>query len=841
MKIDKIPKRFINPNKNFTAYDVNNLTIIESIAENTDKINETVELVNNNENFMRDAMSETKNARDETVEAKNETIEAKNEAKNSEDESKLSEIHAQQYKQQAGGFAATATNKANEAEESAFSAEQSKIEAQNIKNGTSGSISGVFETVTDLINNGVPNHVYLVTENGEWYYYDNDWKSGGVYQGVLPATNSIGLDNLKDYLIVNSDNLFIGDNIIDNYLVHTLPSNPLASTSTSLLSGFIPVTANKNYKIQSEDYYIGAIFFVQNVVNNSYENGICAFTKIVSTRKYGYWDKIDDKVIFNNVVNNNLHQKYISFTILPETDITHILFYVTKSNRSNYIGEHNKSIVNKIINDIFIGDDNFDYRYKSCGGKNINSNYVKGLKTSDFIVKNSLILKKEDSLIKIFCGGNSDYNIIHTCDLYGSDNNSFNFLSFNYTKNPNNIIGDVIKSISDDVAPIHINNSYMGGNHGYNGGYSVTTSHNKTIQDIGSLWTDNINNYVLLQVFENTLLFCSIYTGDKFLPLTIQPPVNQLYHISGALHINNIVINSVSLVQIKPLINNLSNYITVDNVIISNNDIFIGCNSLKIIEKYGIISIPHMLNYLIENVGQNNNNSLINDSIDCDCEINTTYDFLDNGNVVVYSNYKILNTSFISRLGGIQSGKIGNNFIIPYSNYNTLSTLSDTSISVTQDKWAEANFPPFEVTQLNDNKFFTVGYFLDYSDTTPNIRKNNVSEAININGSSGKLYPYVITNKTVLKDSKFTIIGYRCFGVTNNNNIVLDYKVNNVDYLSIYLISGDIQIPYKYHNKYVQVIKKENSLNISNQFIMNGNLSFSGYGHCVLMTTPYSH
>lgn len=55
----------------------------------------------------------------------------------------------------------------------------------------SGSPAGVYATETDLIN-ADPNHnrIYIVAENGYWYYYNgNSWTQGGIYQSSESVTD----------------------------------------------------------------------------------------------------------------------------------------------------------------------------------------------------------------------------------------------------------------------------------------------------------------------------------------------------------------------------------------------------------------------------------------------------------------------------------------------------------------------------------------------------------------------------------------------------------------------------------------------------------------------------
>ena len=69
-----------------------------------------------------------------------------------------------------------------------------------VDSATSGSPAGVYDTVSDLTT-ADPNHnkIYVVAENGKWYYYDTSttsWTAGGDYQ------SSVNSDSV-DYILYN--------------------------------------------------------------------------------------------------------------------------------------------------------------------------------------------------------------------------------------------------------------------------------------------------------------------------------------------------------------------------------------------------------------------------------------------------------------------------------------------------------------------------------------------------------------------------------------------------------------------------------------------------------------
>lgn len=86
--------------------------------------------------------------------------------------------------------------------------DQINIQNNNINNinskvnsVASGSPSGVYNTLNDL-ETANPDHskIYLVLEDGKWYYYNNSWIAGGIYQSATLDDNSISYEKLDTLL-----------------------------------------------------------------------------------------------------------------------------------------------------------------------------------------------------------------------------------------------------------------------------------------------------------------------------------------------------------------------------------------------------------------------------------------------------------------------------------------------------------------------------------------------------------------------------------------------------------------------------------------------------------------
>lgn len=136
---------------------------------------------------------------------------------------------------------------------------------RQIQNVASGSPKGVYANLSELKSNK-PNGdsgIYVTTDNGHWYYYDDGWKDGGVYQ-------SMAIDlKLKDF----SPNLLEMFNFNAKLVTFPVVENSFYSTTQKAVfptdgafrSEKIEVSAGELYYIEGYSYYDGRVVaFVDN-------------------------------------------------------------------------------------------------------------------------------------------------------------------------------------------------------------------------------------------------------------------------------------------------------------------------------------------------------------------------------------------------------------------------------------------------------------------------------------------------------------------------------------------------------------------------------------------------
>lgn len=130
---------------------------------------------------------------------------------------------------------------------------------KKFQNIVDGSPKGTYPNLTAL-QLAKPNGeqgVFVTSNNGHWYYWDNQWRDGGVYQGKTVPEKSIGKVHFDFYSNDSkSANLFVEDNIVEGGF--------FTSSGTFTKSdnwGYVKINANpgEEFVTNRDFYYI--VFF----------------------------------------------------------------------------------------------------------------------------------------------------------------------------------------------------------------------------------------------------------------------------------------------------------------------------------------------------------------------------------------------------------------------------------------------------------------------------------------------------------------------------------------------------------------------------------------------------
>lgn len=479
---------------------------------------------------------------------------------------------------------------------------------------------------------------------------------------------------------------------------------------------------------------------------------------------------------------------------------------------------------------------------------------VKPLRNYVSFLKNGLTLQFRSSW-------DDDNDVVNECLLSGSYNALFEFNKiFLVDKNTaKNVVttGNTIKAVVDDIAPVYINGSYRGGNHGHLGAWTITlTAHGKTIADIGSVWTDGNNvDFVILQVpTANTLFVCTEYNSNPQYPLGTDAPVAPLTHKSGATHTDQIAFTVVSSIsQIRPSINNRTVRILVNGLHdfdVNLDDVAYG-DYVDVIESYGVVDIPAMLTYLKTNAGSNNNQSFYSDAIADVCIVNITYRFGEHGTCVLYESVEYLIESYISYMGFTQSDSTGvsDKIYIPGTDYDSIVDTNGVNFVFTEDTWNTVNVPPNRYFQLKSDLSFGygIGYCPSIGYGVTALRNENLLYDFSAGmcpSSTHKMYPYLVRSISASAGQSFEAVAFRVpiQQYDADFTVCAWYWVDDDVYLMLdahKTLSKVIDLPEYLHGYGVTVIEKTDNITILDNTVPISGLpiNVTDYGSVVLKLT----
>ena len=295
---------------------------------------------------------------------------------------------------------------------------------------------------------------------------------------------------------------------------------------------------------------------------------------------------------------------------------------------------------------------------------------------------------------------------------------------------------------------------------------------------------------------------CFTNTGVVGLKVVTTPPTTFDFGSS-------ITVTNITRAQLYPSVKN------VEINVIKNDT-----NNFEIAESYDIIAPIGGLNYIINHVGNNENDTVAKQS-DAIITVRNLYSFDNSGVCVIYQNLKIIDSSVnIDHYGGSQSMQFGNSdyFSVPLTSYDSLSA-AGTEVHFTRSTWNSENIPPYIFCQTdnsgaNSNKMFVQGIIMDGRDSF-----------INESGEAGyiftsrKMYPYAINPiSTEEANTTFNIISVRLPIYKNemddNFKYVKHWKVGNKYYLfcfSAEAVSGSISLPAELCGKNVETVMAKNA------------------------------
>jgi len=566
--------------------------------------------------------------------------------------------------------------------------------------------------------------------------------SATAYEAWFNTKRLVGRANLTDAVRAELDTInkayevdVTNPNLLDLTLVK---AGKLIDSATGNLttatgwgtSGYIPVTAGQSYTISGTRGRQGLSFFTSNSTTTAISGSYNGTTTL-------------------------------PLTVTAPVGATHMiinLYSTTVTTYSNMQVEAGTSATNYAPYGT--------YKYLS---KSYVSGGLKELNTQSMLVLDSA----GESFIQCVIAGDDSQIIKHSIVPFATRNLSTSEV-FNFYHDF--LDGVLFKAGTDDVAPYRVMSATVGANHGYIKTNCTVTGHTKTALDVGSVWTDGANEWVIIETATNIISITARTINTAFVSGT-------LTHVSGATNTASFTPSAVSSLGWFPVIKNRILKCSVDGQTLATLDgTFYYSDNASFHESYEIMNKSSIVEWLITQVGLSPTPADYDGT--SDLSVSVSYVFDVNGNCTIYTDFLALNAvSAFQDIMFIQCQKMQTGFgNIYYYIPNSLALTHESNpynFSLKQDMTSFASASRIDFTlarceatkqlcdrviQLNDNIGMAVGY-LPVLDAASGVRRTNASNKALQISEVAKIYMSAIDGlqSTLAAGDYFSVVAYRNF------------------------------------------------------------------------------
>lgn len=456
-------------------------------------------------------------------------------------------------------------------------------------------------------------------------------------------------------------------------------------------------------------------------------------------------------------------------------------------------------------------------------------------------------LEDETTPFTLYVNGQSDTYLSSVVDgdilkqyinPFNSQNNKlFEFLT-------GSLSTDEIFQGGDNNAPIHINNTTLGGSGHSWGAIRLYTTSVKNDADIGSIWTDGTSNYVLSNYSSGIyILFVKTTGGNTVSNLT-------LTHVSGASNTSDIVGTSQLASQVYPIWSERTLTMKIDGTTTDINSASQHniSNNVTFIENYNILPFQDIVDYLTANVGTLNNTwsatgnpvlsvhneiSFTRNDMTMKQTINCLEDIASFQDAMAYQGFLIMDN-------GIDDIYMYYPKTLPFTassvNWDLANKQNTTGIFPLS---LRVNIPStyWETTGLGVNRFLSMrgnigivqGYLPLYSATGTNRRTLASRSAIEISTSSKQYNHYIdtATISSLTQGDNYTVISYRSLYRSSSNRTSfywIDSKEGEIYFFMDWHnlpFNDAITIPERFVGQSFQLVEKSSNVSYTGSTFQN--------------------
>ena len=377
---------------------------------------------------------------------------------------------------------------------------------------------------------------------------------------------------------------------------------------------------------------------------------------------------------------------------------------------------------------------------------------------------------------------------------------------------------------SDEAAPVFVYNEYIGANHGFYGAVAISLrEHDKTVEDIGSLWVDEEGTkWILISVNADMLTFISENIGESISDYAFKKHVSgKLIYKDNGLHTSDICgVEKSWLTVMEPVIRHKSFEIVVykggKKYELSHG---MECDRAEIHEVYEIVNPVSMSQEIYKNRPEGGYKAPINSAMGKPMmSVNLVYHIENDGTILCDFEYKnLMNVQFLRCMGAMFQEKLDSfgggvyRYIPKMLPIDTDEGVFDFSCPVdtapgffpknkqiTKEYWENPISPPDRIVDYmrssteDSGVGFACGY-IPVFDGKPEIRARNLKSAVHI-VKTRKGYPFFMDKDKIISARGVAYKKY--FATQKKSSSVYTVEYNGEKYMYIDFFEKDtVTIP----------------------------------------------
>ncbi len=404
---------------------------------------------------------------------------------------------------------------------------------------------------------------------------------------------------------------------------------------------------------------------------------------------------------------------------------------------------------------------------------------------------------------------------------------AFNFAGYSLNGSPQTT------SANDDIAPYRMYGATIGANHGYFAGECIVVGHGKTLEDVGSVWTNGGKEWVIVDVPTADKIWVSARTDNAAFG------GGALSHVSGATNTGSFTPSSVTTVQWYPVFRDHQIRPVVDKRVVEKSDAsFYVQESVGFAESYKIMNKPSIMEWLITQAGTPTNIAEYDGT--ADVAISILYEFDLYGGVTIYSDFVALNDvaqfqdiMFAQAYRMAAKGGFVKYFVpdtVPFTFETVLYDFSKPvdmtvwepsgRLDFTPDTWADPAHVPDRLVEINGEAGFAIGY-LPVRDAEPSRRATLASRKAAQISEPAKIYMSAVDSAAITSleaGDKYGVVAYRVlFALHPNRTASYVVRARDADWLFVdwhASVSDVVDLPPDLQGRRFEVDRKTDGVEV---------------------------